>query len=146
MIVTASQQISQRVWWFITNNSSFIWSSCLGIIKCVTLTTLYVNSMWWPSSSSVTAILHEAVFLILSSLSAFSYVMATLSGPGFLPLGWQPTVFHFHIIFPSINSNHMRLIFIHRRLKERNISNFATFVKDTKRHDRITVENVADVS
>lgn len=145
-VVTASHQISQRVLYFITNIISFIWSSCLGIIKCVTLTTLYVNSMWWPSSSSVAAILHEAVFLILSSLSAFSYVMATLSGPGFLPLGWQPTVIHFQVVLPWINSSHTQLIFIHRRLKGRNIFNFATFVKDTKRHDRIIVGNVADVS
>lgn len=63
-----------------------------GIIACVTLTTLYVNSMWWPSSTSITAVLHETLFLILSSISAYSYVMATVCGPGFLPLEWKPAV------------------------------------------------------
>lgn len=67
----------------------------LGIITCVTLTTLYVNSMWWPSSTSIAAVLHETLFLILSSLSAFSYVMATMCGPGFLPIEWKPAVRNF---------------------------------------------------
>ncbi|XP_055325007.1 palmitoyltransferase ZDHHC6 [Sitodiplosis mosellana] len=62
----------------------------IGIIKCVTLTTLYINSMWWPPNRSVGGMIHQMVFLILSALSAFNYVMGTICGPGFLPLKWEP--------------------------------------------------------
>lgn len=48
--------------------------------------------MWWPSSTSIAALLHETLFLVLSFISAFSYVMATICGPGFLPLEWEPEV------------------------------------------------------
>lgn len=64
----------------------------LGIIKCVTLTTLYMNSMWWPPYRSMAGMIHQAIFLILSALSAFNYAMATTTGPGFLPLKWEPKV------------------------------------------------------
>lgn len=70
-------------------NSSF---SLAGIIKCVTLTTLYINSMWWPPNLSVGGMIHQTVFLVLSALSAFNYVMGTICGPGFLPLKWEPKV------------------------------------------------------
>lgn len=63
-----------------------------GIIKCITLTTFYMNSMWWSPHSSLGGKMNQGLFLILSALSMFNYVMATLCGPGFLPLKWHPTV------------------------------------------------------
>lgn len=51
-----------------------------------------MNSMWWPPNLSFSATLHQALFLILSSLAAFNYVMATLIGPTYLPLKWYPKV------------------------------------------------------
>lgn len=66
--------------------------SFAGIIKCVTLTTLYMNSMWWPPNRSIGGTINQAIFLILSALSSFNYVMATVVGPGFLALRWQPKV------------------------------------------------------
>lgn len=71
--------------------------SILGIIKCVTLTTLYMNSMWWPPNRSIDGFLNQSVFLILSSLTAFTYVMGTICGPGFLPLRWEPSVSNFNL-------------------------------------------------
>lgn len=66
--------------------------SISGIIKCVTLTTLYMNSMWWPPNESFAAFAHQALFLLLSTLATFNYIMATLTGPGLLPKQWQPKV------------------------------------------------------
>lgn len=66
--------------------------SFTGIIKCVTLTTAYINSMWWPPNRTVGGMLHQMIFLVLSALSVFNYVMGTIIGPGFLPLGWEPKV------------------------------------------------------
>lgn len=63
-----------------------------GIIKCVTLTTMYINSMWWPPNRSVGGMINQMIFLILSALSVFNYVMGTICGPGFLPLKWEPKV------------------------------------------------------
>lgn len=51
-----------------------------------------MNSMWWPPNGSLGGTINQSIFLILSALSAFNYVMATLCGPGFLPLKWQPAV------------------------------------------------------
>lgn len=48
--------------------------------------------MWWPPNRSVGAMIHQMIFLVLSALSAFNYVMATICGPGFLPLKWEPKV------------------------------------------------------
>uniref|UniRef100_A0A1I8Q4F4 Palmitoyltransferase n=1 Tax=Stomoxys calcitrans TaxID=35570 RepID=A0A1I8Q4F4_STOCA len=64
--------------------------TALTIIKCITLTTLYMNSMWWPPNFSLGGFLNQAVFLMLSSLATFNFVMATLTGPGLLPLKWKP--------------------------------------------------------
>lgn len=97
----------------------FFW---LGIIKCITLTTLYVNSMWWPSSTSIAAVLHETVFLIFSSLSAFSYMMSIMCGPGFLPLDWKPAV----CICIDISLHFKFLFFFHRYLHSLFISIYFT--------------------
>uniref|UniRef100_A0A1B0BKZ0 Palmitoyltransferase n=1 Tax=Glossina palpalis gambiensis TaxID=67801 RepID=A0A1B0BKZ0_9MUSC len=64
--------------------------TALSIIKCITLTTLYMNSMWWPPNLSIFAFLNQALFLMLSSAATFNYVMATVIGPGTLPKQWQP--------------------------------------------------------
>ncbi|KAH8382166.1 hypothetical protein KR009_002110 [Drosophila setifemur] len=64
--------------------------TAISIIKCITLTTLYMNSMWWPPNESFAAFAHQAVFLLLSTLATFNYVMATLTGPGLMPKRWQP--------------------------------------------------------
>ncbi|XP_001358030.1 palmitoyltransferase ZDHHC6 [Drosophila pseudoobscura] len=64
--------------------------TALSIIKCITLTTLYMNSMWWPPNESFAGFAHQALFLMLSTLATFNYVMATLTGPGLLPRQWQP--------------------------------------------------------
>lgn len=134
----------------------------LGIIKCVTLTTLYVNSMWWPSSTSIAAVLHETVFLILSSLSAFSYVMATICGPGFLPLKWKPAVcivyrchstifisqthiYYSRAICSTFTMCNILKIFL-RKQNPNNIFSFVMCVTGSKLQDRITVENADDVS
>ncbi|KAI8123109.1 Palmitoyltransferase ZDHHC6 [Lucilia cuprina] len=61
-----------------------------GIIKCITLTTLYMNSMWWPPNKSFGGFLNQAIFLMLSSVATFNYIMATLTGPGILPKNWKP--------------------------------------------------------
>lgn len=64
----------------------------LGVIKCITLTTLYMNSMWWPPNHSTGGMINQTVFLLLSSMTTFNYVLATLTGPGFLPKSWKPLV------------------------------------------------------
>lgn len=51
-----------------------------------------MNSMWWPPNISLGAFVNQAIFLMLSSLATFNYVMATITGPGLLPLKWQPQV------------------------------------------------------
>ncbi|XP_068153279.1 palmitoyltransferase ZDHHC6 [Drosophila tropicalis] len=64
--------------------------TALSIIKCITLTTLYMNSMWWPPNESFAAFAHQGLFLMLSTLATFNYVMATVTGPGLLPKQWHP--------------------------------------------------------
>lgn len=56
-----------------------------------------MNSMWWPPNRSIGGFLNQSIFLILSSLSAFNYFMATLTGPGYLPKNWKPKVNKFNI-------------------------------------------------
>lgn len=51
-----------------------------------------MNSMWWPPNESFAAFAHQALFLLLSTLATFNYVMATLTGPGLMPKQWQPKV------------------------------------------------------
>lgn len=51
-----------------------------------------MNSMWWPPNASLGGFINQGLFLMLSSLATFNYVMATLSGPGLLPKKWKPKV------------------------------------------------------
>lgn len=62
-----------------------------GIIGCITVTTLHMNEMWWPSQTLGGA-LHKHLFVCLSMASLVNFAYALLLGPGFLPLGWQPEV------------------------------------------------------
>lgn len=54
--------------------------------------TLYMNSMWWPPQRSLGGFINQTIFLILSALTVFNFVMASLVGPGQLPLKWRPKV------------------------------------------------------
>lgn len=75
-----------------------------GIIKCITVTTLYMNSMWWPPNT-LGGFLNQNLFLILSALASINYVMALVLGPSFLPFKWKPEVgaclpkFHLELVF-----------------------------------------------
>jgi palmitoyltransferase len=62
----------------------------LGIIKSITIQTLYLNSMWYPSYSSFNAFLNQAIFITLSALTSFNFFMAAYLGPNYLPFGWRP--------------------------------------------------------
>lgn len=64
----------------------------IGIIKSITVMTLYMNSMWWPPQSTLGAFLNQAIFLMLSALTVVNFVMASIVGPGTLPLQWRPKV------------------------------------------------------
>lgn len=48
--------------------------------------------MWWPPNASLGGFINQGLFLMLSSLATFNYVMATLTGPGLLPKKWKPKV------------------------------------------------------
>ncbi|XP_037045727.1 palmitoyltransferase ZDHHC6 [Bradysia coprophila] len=63
--------------------------TAIGIIKCITVTTLYMNSMWWPPNT-LGGFLNQNLFLILSALASINYVMALVLGPSFLPPKWRP--------------------------------------------------------
>ncbi|XP_063704465.1 palmitoyltransferase ZDHHC6 [Culicoides brevitarsis] len=62
----------------------------ISIIKSITFTTLYMNSMWWPPQQSLGGFINQTIFLMLSALTVFNFVMASLIGPGQLPLKWRP--------------------------------------------------------
>lgn len=60
------------------------------ILKSITIQTLYLNSMWLPPHSSMLAFLNQIIFVMLSALTAFNFVMAAVLGPFYLPYGWKP--------------------------------------------------------
>ncbi|XP_070503833.1 palmitoyltransferase ZDHHC6 [Chironomus tepperi] len=60
------------------------------IIKSITLQTLYLNSMWFPSHTSFYAFLNQALFITFSALTSFNFVMTAIIGPSYLPIGWKP--------------------------------------------------------
>lgn len=116
-----------------------------GIIKCVTLTTLYINSMWWPPNQSLGGMIHQTVFLILSALSAFNYVMGTICGPGFLPLKWEPKVCIL-LLFHNFSLILIFVLHLKKRTKEpKSYCSFAVFVKDLRHLGRTIAENVDGV-
>ncbi|XP_053678454.1 palmitoyltransferase ZDHHC6 [Anopheles nili] len=52
--------------------------------------TIYMNGMWWPAHSSAGAFVNQALFLISSASTGFYFVMASSTGPRFLPFKWRP--------------------------------------------------------
>jgi len=62
----------------------------LGIIKWVSLSTVYSNTMWWPPESSWGGMANMIVFLVFSSLTTFHFFCAMCDGPGYLPKRWSP--------------------------------------------------------
>lgn len=46
--------------------------------------------MWLPPHTSLIAFLNQIVFIVLSALTAFNFVMAAVLGPSYLPIGWKP--------------------------------------------------------
>lgn len=73
-----------------------------GIIGCITLTTLHLNDMWWPSTTLL-AVLNKHCFVGLSMAALINFVYALLMGPGFLPFGWQPEVYQFNCLLFSMS-------------------------------------------
>jgi len=63
----------------------------ISIIKSITIMTLYMNSMWWPPQASIGGFINQTMFLMFSALTMFNFVLASVVGPGYLPLGWKPT-------------------------------------------------------
>ena len=84
----------------------------LFIINCITLTTLYITSMWLPATDSILAIFNHLIFVMLVGLTMYNFFCAACLGPGELkkysrlslnsylvssghvPLNWQPKVSH----------------------------------------------------
>lgn len=64
--------------------------TAISIIKSITFMTLYLNAMWWPPNRTFGGFLNQTVFLMLSASTGFNFVMASLTGPKFLPLRWRP--------------------------------------------------------
>lgn len=62
----------------------------IGIIKCITFVSLYMNAMWWPANQSFGGFLHQTVFLAISAITSFNFLMSSFNGPGYLPLKWEP--------------------------------------------------------
>ncbi len=60
------------------------------IIKWVTLTTVYCNTMWWPPESGYGGLFNMLGFMSLACLTTFHYMAAMCDGPGFVPSGWRP--------------------------------------------------------
>ena len=61
-----------------------------GIIKWVSLATVYSNTMYWPPMSGIGGIINMISFLVFSSLTTFHFFCAMCDGPGYLPLQWTP--------------------------------------------------------
>jgi len=62
----------------------------IGIIKWVTLATLYCTSMLWPPAQSAWGLMFTSLFSCFSSLTLYHFTSALSQGPGFLPLNWAP--------------------------------------------------------
>lgn len=62
----------------------------IGIIKSITIMTLYMNAMWWPAERSFGGFLNQAIFVMLSASTGFYFLAASLTGPRFLPFKWRP--------------------------------------------------------
>ena len=67
-----------------------IFTTTTGIIKWVTLATLYCTSMLWPPAQSAWGLFFTSLFSCFSSLTLYHFTSALSQGPGFLPLNWAP--------------------------------------------------------
>lgn len=94
-----------------------------------------MNSMWWPPYRSMAGMIHQAIFLILSALSAFNYVMATTTGPGFLPLKWEPKV---------IKQFNLILIIIIHPLKQFSVQFKIQYKKDKRAKKMLQYCNICE--
>lgn len=84
-----------------------------GIIKCVTLTTMYINGMWWPPNRSVGGMIHQTIFLILSALAAFNYgIVIAIANKRYINAVWHnfssPKIVFLHLFIYSSDGNDMR--------------------------------------
>ncbi|XP_074596662.1 palmitoyltransferase ZDHHC6 [Brevipalpus obovatus] len=70
----------------------FHWGPILGmsIIKCITITTLYMTDMWLPFHRSPIALLNHLTFLSLVGLTLYNFFCAIFIGPGHVPPNWKP--------------------------------------------------------
>lgn len=68
------------------------WGPLLGllIIKCNTITTLYMTNMWLPMTSSLIGLVNHLIFLSLVGLTLYHFFCAIFLGPGQVPPGWKP--------------------------------------------------------
>jgi len=62
----------------------------IGIIKWVSLATVYCSTMWWPPAGSVGGLAFLSSFLFFAGMTMFHFLSAMVDGPGYLPLGWKP--------------------------------------------------------
>jgi len=69
----------------------------LGIIKWVSLSTVYSCTMWWPpfdfaggGGGGWGGLVNLMAFLTFSSLTTFHFFCAMCDGPGYLPKHWAP--------------------------------------------------------
>lgn len=64
----------------------------MGIINCITFSTLQVTSMWLPVFSSWGATLCHASFLFFVGATLYNFFCAMFIGPGYIPFRWQPEI------------------------------------------------------
>lgn len=64
--------------------------TALLIIKCVTLTTLYLTEMWLPFHKSLTGLFNHLLFFALVGLTLYNFFCSIFIGPGYVPANWSP--------------------------------------------------------
>ena len=114
------------------------WTVFEGIIKWVSLATVYCSTMWWPPAGSLGGLAFLSSFLFfagsdwflwkqyffgdvwlesftLPGMTMYHFLSAMVDGPGYLPLGWKPKeVFNFtYFIFPSFSLKMLLLKYLH---------------------------------
>lgn len=66
----------------------FHWRPILSLV--VALTVISTTWTWWPEDDSFMNQAHLGLFVLLSLLAMYNYVMTIMVGPGVLPRNWQP--------------------------------------------------------
>ncbi|XP_043271445.1 palmitoyltransferase ZDHHC6 [Venturia canescens] len=64
--------------------------AALGIIKTITLMTIYCSGQWWSPYESPLAAANFLLFFSLSGSTTYHFMCAIIKGPGFLDRGWRP--------------------------------------------------------